>query len=90
MVANGKPAPDLFLFAAKRMGAAPARCAVVEDSLAGAAAALAAGMTAIGFCGGGHCAQGHGDRLRAAGAALAVETMPEVLSALNQLSLRLR
>jgi HAD superfamily hydrolase (TIGR01509 family) len=90
MVANGKPAPDLFLFAAERMGAAPARCVVIEDSLPGVAAAVAAGMTAIGFCGGGHCAEGHGDRLRAAGATVAVETMPEVLSALHELSPWLR
>jgi len=90
MVANGKPAPDLFLLAAERMGAVPAECAVIEDSLPGISAAVAAGMTAIGFCGGGHCARDHGDRLRGAGAAVTVETMPEVLSALNRLSPRLR
>ncbi|HEU4896032.1 MAG TPA: HAD family hydrolase, partial [Actinomycetota bacterium] len=43
-VANGKPAPDLFLHAAARMGADPARCAVVEDTLYGVMAARAAGM----------------------------------------------
>jgi len=47
-VAHGKPAPDLFLLAARRLGAAPARCAVIEDSLHGLEAAGAAGMTAIG------------------------------------------
>jgi HAD superfamily hydrolase (TIGR01509 family) len=51
-VANGKPAPDLFLHAAARMGAEPARCAVVEDTLYGVEAARAAGMRAFGYAGG--------------------------------------
>ena len=51
-VANGKPAPDLFLHAAARMGAEPARCAVVEDSHYGVLAARAAGMHAFGYAGG--------------------------------------
>ncbi|MDO8398285.1 MAG: HAD family hydrolase [Bradyrhizobium sp.] len=68
-VNRGKPAPDLFLFAAGQMLAAPARCLVIEDSLAGIAAAVAAGMPVLGFYGGSHCRPGHGDRLRAAGAA---------------------
>lgn len=54
MVAHGKPAPDLFLLAARRMGADPARCLVVEDSPAGIAAAHAAGMQAVAFTGGAH------------------------------------
>jgi HAD superfamily hydrolase (TIGR01509 family) len=48
-VQRGKPAPDLFLHVARRLGVAPARCAVVEDSPPGVAAANAAGMTAFGF-----------------------------------------
>jgi HAD superfamily hydrolase (TIGR01509 family) len=48
-VARGKPAPDLFLRAAGSLGAAPSRCAVVEDSPLGIQAANAAGMTAFGF-----------------------------------------
>jgi HAD superfamily hydrolase (TIGR01509 family) len=51
-VERGKPAPDLFLHAARRMGADPARCAVVEDSAPGVAAAVAAGMDAYAFAGG--------------------------------------
>jgi HAD superfamily hydrolase (TIGR01509 family) len=51
-VANGKPAPDLFLHAAATLGADPARCAVVEDSFYGVEAARAAGMTAFGYAGG--------------------------------------
>ena len=51
-VANGKPAPDLFLHAAAAMDADPARCAVVEDSRYGVEAARAAGMRAFGYAGG--------------------------------------
>jgi HAD superfamily hydrolase (TIGR01509 family) len=50
-VAAGKPAPDLFLHAAASTGVAPERCAVVEDSPYGLAAALAAGMVPFGFSG---------------------------------------
>jgi len=74
-VHHGKPAPDLFLFAAGQMQAAPARCLVIEDSLAGIAAAVAAGMTVLGFHGGSHCRPGHGDRLRDAGAAAIFDDM---------------
>ncbi|ORT54027.1 haloacid dehalogenase [Streptomyces sp. CB03238] len=51
-VPRGKPAPDLFLHAAATMGVPPSRCAVVEDSPYGVAAARAAGMRAFGYCGG--------------------------------------
>lgn len=51
-VARGKPAPDLFLHAAARMGVAPSACAVVEDSRYGVEAARAAGMRAFGYAGG--------------------------------------
>ncbi|MGJ4944073.1 HAD family hydrolase [Bradyrhizobium sp. HKCCYLS1011] len=69
MVARGKPAPDLFLLAADRMGIPPARTLVVEDSVSGVMAAKAAGMTAWGFTGGSHYhgRDGHGI-LQAAGA----------------------
>jgi HAD superfamily hydrolase (TIGR01509 family) len=53
-VANGKPAPDLFLHAAARMGADPAACLVIEDSLNGVRAGLAAGMQVFRFTGGTH------------------------------------
>ncbi|MFF0463424.1 HAD family hydrolase [Streptomyces mexicanus] len=48
-VGRGKPAPDLFLHAARRMGVEPARCVVVEDSPLGVQAAVAAGMDVLGF-----------------------------------------
>ncbi|MFD3843870.1 HAD family hydrolase [Streptomyces sp. NPDC058642] len=48
-VGRGKPAPDLFLYAAERMGVAPERCVVIEDSPLGVRAAVAAGMDVYGF-----------------------------------------
>ncbi|MFD7408882.1 HAD family hydrolase [Streptomyces sp. NPDC059866] len=48
-VGRGKPAPDLFLYAAERMGVEPARCVVIEDSPLGVQAAVAAGMDVYGF-----------------------------------------
>ncbi|SEM48685.1 HAD family hydrolase [Bradyrhizobium sp. OK095] len=54
MVAHGKPAPDLFLYAADKMGAQPVRTLVIEDSVSGVQAAKAAGMMVWGFVGGSH------------------------------------
>lgn len=54
LVARGKPAPDLFLYAADRMDARPDRTLVIEDSLTGLRAGLAAGMTVWRFVGGSH------------------------------------
>jgi len=77
-VKRGKPAPDLFLFAAGSMGTPPERCLVVEDSVAGVTAARAAGMTVLGFTGGSHCLDGHADKLRGAGADEVFATMTEI------------
>jgi HAD superfamily hydrolase (TIGR01509 family) len=82
MVSRGKPAPDLFLYAAQQLATAAERCLVIEDSPAGIDAALAAGMTAIGFCGGGHCGPEHRARLQARGAALVVAGMRELTAAM--------
>lgn len=54
MVANPKPAPDLFLMAAEKMGALPGRTLVIEDSIPGVTAGLAAGMTVFGYTGLAH------------------------------------
>ncbi|MGC5039547.1 HAD family hydrolase [Streptomyces sp. DT190] len=61
-VGRGKPAPDLFLYAAERMGVAPERCVVVEDSPLGVRAGVAAGMDVYGFT-----AMTPADRLAGAG-----------------------
>lgn len=73
-VPNGKPAPDLFLFAAQKLGADPQACLVIEDSANGVKAGLAAGMTVWGFVGGGHSHGGHADQLLQAGAHKVVDS----------------
>lgn len=82
MVSRGKPAPDLFLLAAARMGVPPERCAVIEDSIFGVEGARAAHMRALGFLGGSHILPGHAAALLACGAEAALETF-EILE--NQL-----
>lgn len=72
-VPRAKPAPDLFLLAARTLGADPARTTVVEDTPTGVQAARAAGMRAIGYA-----AMTPADRLHAAGAHAVVATMAEV------------
>lgn len=66
-VARGKPAPDLYLYAAERLGVDIARTAVLEDSPVGATGAVMSGAHVIGFVGASHCGDGHADRLRAIG-----------------------
>ena len=64
---RSKPAPDVYLAAAAALGVPPQRCLVVEDTVTGVAAGVAAGATVVGYS---PSAQGHGapDALRAAGA----------------------
>jgi HAD superfamily hydrolase (TIGR01509 family) len=78
LVANGKPAPDIYWHAAREMGAAPADTVVLEDSPTGVKGGVAAGMHVIGFLGGTHIRPGHADKLRAAGAHAIAETFDEV------------
>jgi beta-phosphoglucomutase-like phosphatase (HAD superfamily) len=60
------------------MGASPARCLVIEDSVPGVTGGCAAGMTVLGFHGGSHCRAGHADLLRAAGAAVTFDDMRQL------------
>ena len=77
-VRKGKPAPDLFLFAAEQMRTSPKRCLVIEDSVAGVTGARAAGMTVLGFHGGSHCPPGHAGMLRTAGATATFDDMRQL------------
>jgi beta-phosphoglucomutase-like phosphatase (HAD superfamily) len=70
----GKPAPDLFLYAAKAMGVEPADCLVVEDSPNGVLAARAAGMDVLGYA-----AVMPGERLTSAGATAVIGELAQVL-----------
>lgn len=89
-VVRGKPAPDLFLYAAARLGVAPSRALVVEDSLAGVAAGKAAGMTVFGFTGGSRCRQGHAERLATAGAERVFAEMSELPGLIDHIVARAR
>ena len=77
-VARPKPAPDVYLAAARTLGVAPARCLVVEDSVTGITAAAAAGMTVLGFVGGGHASAAQIDALRGIGARHVFDDMHEL------------
>jgi HAD superfamily hydrolase (TIGR01509 family) len=85
-VERGKPAPDLFLFAAGQMRASPERCVVIEDSIPGITGALAAGMTVLGFHGGSHCRPGYAETLRAAGAAVIFDDMRQLPGLIGQMA----
>jgi len=74
---RSKPKPDVFLVGAERMGGAPSRTVVVEDSVHGVHGAHSAGMTVLGFTGGSHTYPGHPERLREAGAHLTFSHMRE-------------
>lgn len=76
-VARGKPYPDIFLHAAARMGADPHDCLVIEDSVGGVQAAIAAGMTVIGLLAASHIRDGHAARLKEAGAQHVAATFAE-------------
>jgi HAD superfamily hydrolase (TIGR01509 family) len=84
-VARGKPAPDLFLFAARSLGVEPEDCLVIEDSPLGVRAARAAGIPAVGFVGGSHAAPKLAQALTEAGAAAVVTAMADLPAIVNGL-----
>ncbi|KAF0231278.1 MAG: HAD family [Beijerinckiaceae bacterium] len=84
-VARGKPSPDVFLFAASQIGVDPAHAIVIEDSVAGVTAGLRAGMRVIGFHGASNGIADLDARLRAAGAALVVDSMAQLPGAVEAL-----
>jgi HAD superfamily hydrolase (TIGR01509 family) len=84
-VRRPKPAPDVYLLAAREMGVAPARCLVVEDSRSGVTAALAAGMSVIGFLGASHVPARHGETLLTLGALRLVKHMEDLPGAVTEL-----
>ena len=77
-VANGKPAPDVFLHAAASMGVAPTRCIVVEDTPSGVTAAVSAQMRAVGYA-----ADSDEQALRDAGAAEILHSLDQLLRLLD-------
>ncbi|MBN9046655.1 MAG: HAD family phosphatase [Rhizobiales bacterium] len=81
-----KPAPDVFLYAAQKMGVDPADAVVIEDSGHGVQAARAAGMRVIGFTGAAHSYPGHADRLTEAGAETVIRRFSDLPGMIEALS----
>ena len=81
-----KPAPDVFLHAAKQFHAKPTNVLVVEDSVHGVHAAAAAGMRIVGFTGGSHSYPGHADKLTEAGAETVINRMAELPATVEALA----
>ena len=82
-VRRGKPAPDLYLYAADQLGVAISDCAIIEDSPVGAEGAVASGGFVIGLTVGRHCAPGHDQRLRALGVHAIAHDFAEVAALLR-------
>jgi HAD superfamily hydrolase (TIGR01509 family) len=83
-VAHGKPAPDLYLLAARTMAVVPEHCVVIEDSALGTSAGRAAGMKVIGFTGGAHATSDATKHLAAAGANPIIYSMVELPSTVEK------
>ena len=77
-VERGKPAPDLYLHAARKLGVDISRSIILEDSKVGAIGALASGGTVIGLAAGSHCFDGHADMLRGVGIENVAHSFDEV------------
>ncbi len=77
-VDRGKPAPDLYLHAADRLGVPISGTVIIEDSKVGATGALASGARVIGLAAGAHCLDGHADMLRNVGVTEIAHTIDEV------------
>lgn len=82
-VARGKPAPDLYLFAANALGVGIADCVILEDSPVGATGAVASGGHVIGLCAGTHCFAGHAERLEAIGVDAVAGSFEEVAALIS-------
>jgi HAD superfamily hydrolase (TIGR01509 family) len=82
-VKNPKPAPDVYLLAARRAGLPPDQCLVVEDSVTGATAALAAGCKVIGFTGVAHDPVTKAKELKERGVSQVIHDMDELLAAIS-------
>jgi HAD superfamily hydrolase (TIGR01509 family) len=88
MVPNGKPAPDIFLYAAQRLGIAPEKCLVIEDGIHGIHGAKAAGMEVWAYLGGSHMTARARDAVLAAKPDRSFETMPALAAAFTQRQLQ--
>lgn len=77
-VGRGKPAPDLYLYAAAALGVEISRTVIIEDSPVGVKGAVASGAHVIGLCAGTHCLAGHAEQLKRLGAHHTAKSFEEV------------
>ena len=84
-VARGKPFPDLFLFAAERMGVSAEKCIVIEDSITGVQAGLAAGMHVIGITAVSHDPDKTAKDMKALGVPVLFDTWPDIVDYIKQI-----
>ena len=82
-VVRGKPAPDIYLYAAAQIGADIAHTLIIEDSPVGVTGAVASGAHVVGLAVGRHCGDGHDDKLRAKGVSRVVHSFDEVAALLR-------
>ena len=87
-VSRGKPAPDIYLHAAERLGVDIVRSVILEDSEVGARGALASGATVVGITAGRHCFDGHEGMLRAVGIEQVARGFDEVAEILGLVQIR--
>ncbi|MBD0404711.1 HAD family phosphatase [Flammeovirga sp. EKP202] len=85
-VDNPKPAPDVYLFAAKDLGVDPSKVVVIEDSTSGAKAGLAAGMYVIGFIGASHLKSDHEHTLKTLGVKNVIQDMSDLPALIEKLN----
>lgn len=82
-VERGKPEPDLYIYAAQRLGVPIREAVILEDSRVGVTGALASGARVIGLAAGSHCLDGHGEMLRAHGVREVAYSFDDVRRLLN-------
>lgn len=82
-VEHGKPAPDIYLFAARQLEIDIGDCVIIEDSEVGATGALASGAHVIGLAAGSHCLDGHDEMLRSLGVKTIAYSFQDVRRFLN-------
>ena len=83
-VTRGKPAPDIYLYAAHAVGLDITRTLIIEDSPVGVTGAVASGAHVVGLAVGQHCGDGHADILRRAGAPLVVHDFAAISTLLGE------
>ncbi|MEQ8927130.1 MAG: HAD-IA family hydrolase [Fulvivirga sp.] len=84
-VSQPKPSPEVYIYAAEKLGISAQDCLVIEDSISGCTAALDAGMTVIGFCGGKHITPQHQSALKELGVNEVALNSPDLINKISSI-----